>query len=247
MQTDTQHMISRRLQLPLGTISVRNLHDELFILISSEGWRRLQRTRKFPLRALSRLEAKIQAEERIPVHVIVGQDEKHLDVEKGIKALANSIAPGLAEDVVVSPLGHETSVWLIPSSQVNSIQSEHTEACRTTIDMYLRATGSALSELHFVGCEGPAPTLQLILRVLKEKQPLKIDRLAELLKKRGFSILGEDWLNHQVDSLRKRGLVCRTKAGEYLATQAGLSLLPMQRGRTSSDVLRALELGRKKW
>ncbi|WP_214657216.1 hypothetical protein, partial [Vibrio anguillarum] len=56
------------------------------------------------------------------------------------------------------------------------------------------------------------------------------------------------WLNRQLDKLIKKEVVVREQeTATYSLTFKGLNVLPSISSRINSDIVRALDLGRRKW
>lgn len=91
------------------------------------------------------------------------------------------------------------------------------------------------------------PTNLAILRSLKIYAPVSVQALADALIQRGAVIPQVRWLQTKLDTMRKAGTVLRLEDGEYILTELGLSSVPTSKNRSSSDVERALALGRRKW
>jgi hypothetical protein len=63
-----------------------------------------------------------------------------------------------------------------------------------------------------------------------------------------YPALRIDGLNKQLDKLIKKKFLIRERDTEtYVMTALGLNLLPQIASRNSSDIVRALDLGRRKW
>lgn len=94
----------------------------------------------------------------------------------------------------------------------------------------------------------PVPQKLAILTSVKVIQPALVDDLERYLLLREFNVESSKWLSHQLDALRKDELVLRSKVDHrYRLTRAGVLLLVGSKRRSSSDVLRALALGRRRW
>lgn len=91
------------------------------------------------------------------------------------------------------------------------------------------------------------PSTPVILRRIKVHAPITTDALAQILQSEGLSLPDSRWLQRNLDRLRKQALLSRSKAGKYCLTEKALGVVPRSRNRTSSDVERALALGRRKW
>lgn len=90
------------------------------------------------------------------------------------------------------------------------------------------------------------PTLIAILRLIKIKQPINAnDLLHDLIQT--YEKTDIDWLNKKLDLLRKKKSLIRNADEKYVLTMKGLNSVPSGARSSSSDVERALELGKRKW
>lgn len=91
------------------------------------------------------------------------------------------------------------------------------------------------------------PTTPMLIRNIKAHSPINLQTLAEILKSGSSSVPNLRWLQRKLDTLRKQGLLSRSSTGEYCLTELALHVAPHDRSRSSSDILRGLALGRRKW
>lgn len=112
----------------------------------------------------------------------------------------------------------------------------------------LRASNFELGVLRWL--DSPTlsrPTRAVILRTLKSAQPATLELLCESLCE-SYPSVPKKWLSHQLDQLRKNGFIFRQSGSEtYVLTDNALAAIPAGTLRTSSDVSRALALGRRQW
>ncbi len=104
-----------------------------------------------------------------------------------------------------------------------------------------------LGVLHWLDSPYVLPTVNILLRVIKTTQPVKLDEILRKIRPSHTSV-SDKWLNHKLDQLRKKGFVKRQKStGAYVLTDEALQVIPAGTRRASSDIERALALGKKKW
>ena len=129
---------------------------------------------------------------------------------------------------------------------------------KTNAEAWQQSVLNALIEkfLKLYGIEGPLvmygdsenlPSNPTILRKLKIHAPLTTEQLVEVLVSSRSVVPNTRWLQTKLDALRKQGFVVRSPEGKYSLTELGLELVPYGKVRSSSDVERALALGRRKW
>lgn len=104
----------------------------------------------------------------------------------------------------------------------------------------------SLGEVHLFCPERNTPSDIAIIRAVKTIEPADLEAIYDFCIRRGFHIPSPSWLQGKLDKIRKGKQVFRQKNGTYLVTEVGLSVIPSM-GWSSSDVERALALGRKKW
>lgn len=90
------------------------------------------------------------------------------------------------------------------------------------------------------------PSLPWLLRFLKVRQPINLSCLVKVVSN-DYPAISKKWLSHKLDRLRKKDLIMREKSGNYVLTSKALSVVPAGAKYTSSDIDRALALGRRKW
>lgn len=91
------------------------------------------------------------------------------------------------------------------------------------------------------------PTLTAILRSAKKLAPFLMKDIIKELESRNFDLPSEKWMNNQLDSIRKKGLIFRRSDEKYTLTYKGILATPSAGNRNSSDIERVLYMARKKW
>lgn len=102
-------------------------------------------------------------------------------------------------------------------------------------------------DVHFLYEADQTPSLVVVLRTVKTAQPCKIQDIRSALIEKGYPLLREEWIQGKLDLLRKKEVIVRQNDGSYCLSQLGLMVTPHGTYRSSSDVERALALGRAKW
>ena len=103
-----------------------------------------------------------------------------------------------------------------------------------------------MGEVHWLGELGELPGALAIIRAIKIMQPVAVKELAVRLR-RSYGGVSEQWLSRTLDKLRKKGVVCWQSKGGYALPAKTLTITPAGAQRSSSDIERALALGRRKW
>lgn len=196
-------------------------------------------------RQMKLLQTAAKKECGLDVGWIVTPSEKTNAVETALLELLASRFPTAVNAVFISSLKSEpVSVWL-DRNPANEAPPE-LSSLREVVEQFLKLYRVA-AVLVMDGASADTPTNPMILRRLKIIAPATTKQLALALTAAGATIPQARWLQSKLDTLRKQGLVVRANNGEYCLTELGLSLVPHSQTRTSSDIDRALALGRRKW
>lgn len=127
---------------------------------------------------------------------------------------------------------------------------ELTDNLKDAIKLFYQETLSneqyRLGEIHWLGSPDYLPTKLALLRIIKSHQPISLNEFLERLRKDYVSV-DTKWLKSSLDQLRKKQFIHWQRPGEYVLTYEGLGAIPTGARRSSSDIERALALGRKKW
>lgn len=194
-------------------------------------------------RQLEFIKKKIEAEYEMPVEVVVTQSEDHFELEAGIFQILNRKFDDRVLALYLSFSGHKkVNVWIdIEGLNKDILQSIEKHLCNI-----LDEANILVNVISWASTEPELPTLASILREIKIYQPIDLDGLLKLLHKNFYSI-PDKWLNRKLDQLRKRGFLRREKNGCYVLTALAVASVPAGTRYTSSDIERALALGKRKW
>lgn len=104
-------------------------------------------------------------------------------------------------------------------------------------------------QFHWTSEAENLPSMMEILRVTKVSQPILLkEYLSKLFPNSNNEEASQKWINSQLDKLIKKKLMIRdSKTKKYSLTGLGLGLIPNILGKSNSDIVRALDLGRKEW
>lgn len=142
---------------------------------------------------------------------------------------------------------HTANEVTISVEEKKSLSGDQRESVNHTINSYLDLAEKSVGHVHLERSEPREPSLPAILRAVKTIAPATIDEIIDHLENHDWHVRSSEWLNARIDLLRKKGLVLRKQDGGYVLSQEGLSTVPHGTSRSSSDVERALALGRAKW
>lgn len=195
------------------------------------------------LKQLNNLQSKLKREFGTSTEIVLLDVDSLTKVSEGLVALLKSTFQDIITDAHISFLNaHRVSVTIVLTEFVENSKKDAVEAFLTAI---LTPAHIELQAVQWDEVE--LPSLIEILTTTKKYQPVKLDNLDNFLSE-NYPELRIDWLNKQLDKLIKKKLLVRERNTEtYALTALGLNLLPNIVSRNSSDIVRALDLGRRKW
>jgi hypothetical protein len=130
--------------------------------------------------------------------------------------------------------------------EVSELSDDLKNAMEIHYAKILEDVGLGFGTVQWIDSTREMPTFPWLLRFLKSNQPINIEDFADEVVN-NFPSVNRKWLNHKLDQLRKKNLLIRETSGNYVLTVQGLSVVPAGASYSSSDVDRALALGRKRW
>ena len=178
------------------------------------------------------------------VDIILFRDDGHLELEAGFNQILNRKFKGSIVSLFLS-FRHESLVdaFIEVSGMSTLLQNEIAVFFRSV----LKGAEIQLGEIHWLESPLSLPTSIAILRMIKELQPLSLGELAAEIRV-SYKSMTDKWLANKLDRLRKNGLVIWQKNNKtYVLTKEALSVVPAGARSTSSDIDRALALGKRKW
>ena len=130
---------------------------------------------------------------------------------------------------------------------LHSFERGDKKAIQDYLESILSPVGVDHVALRWIDNQAELPSIIEVLSTTKRKQPATIEEMVNYLS-RDYEHVGGGWLNRQLDKLIKKKLVVREKeTATYCLTFKGLNVLPSISSRNNSDIVRALDLGRRKW
>lgn len=196
---------------------------------------------------LTNLKAQFAEELGLSVEFILIRGAVHSQIEAGINALLSSQFPGLIQEAFLSFREDGLyDVWLEPV-KIECDSHETLKHIKPALVKYLSVFKSRLGLVRLTTFESALPSSAVILRSIKKHAPTTAAQLFEALQSEEFSVPSQSWLDRKLDGLRKKQLLLRHEDGQFALTELGLNAVPHSNSRSSSDVERALALGRRKW
>ena len=194
-------------------------------------------------RQLRNIQKSIEHKFSCGTEVITFTDEAHQVLEAGLFKAINQKFNGAVVSLFLSfvePL--KTRVFIEVAALHDKMQRE----MRNFLVETLAKTEVEIEEIEWFDSPLSLPNSIALLRTLKTSQPVTLNGFASIVQK-SFPAASKDWLSHRLDYLRKKELVLRQKDATYVLTTSALRLTPAGTRRASSDIDRALALGRRRW
>jgi hypothetical protein len=193
---------------------------------------------------LSLVARAIKEELDLEIQWVITPSDQADALEAALRKLIEQRYPhAVASIYISSPKIAPVSVWVEMRREVERLPTQN--ALETIVKEFFDLFD--VKEVAVICESDHVPTDPMILRRIKKSAPVKISELAGDFQAQGFVIPNERWLNSRLDRLRKKGLLIRSAEGTYVLSEAGTRTVPHNRNRSSSDIERALALGRRKW
>ncbi|MCG7946750.1 MAG: hypothetical protein N0C84_10460 [Candidatus Thiodiazotropha taylori] len=195
------------------------------------------------LRQIKNLQKHLGAHFSTTVDAIFVKSESHSDLEAGFFQLLNRRFNDRLKSFYISFADEKTiDSWI----EVQGLD----DLLKTQISKYfsdlLTGTDLILGDIQWISVKNNMPSTPALLRLIKTLQPVEVGALSESLKE-SYDSVDEKWLTKTLDNLRRKGLLHWQKPGSYTLTADSLAFVPAGTRRSSSDIDRALALGRRKW
>lgn len=177
------------------------------------------------------------------VDVVITQGIGHQELEEGIYQILNRKFNDQIIALYISFGGDKlASAWIEMDNSTEAIRGdihEHLSSILAEADISLDGVSWVISQAEL-------PSLASLLRSIKVHQPLSLQDLIEYLLPK-YPSVSDKWLSRKLDQLRKKGFIRREGNGCYVLSAMALASIPAGRRYTSSDIERALALGKRKW
>ena len=258
METNVERKLTdaivARLPSADGRVGVYIFGDEIIVSLELETLTELDSNDRPSNVFLSRLRKHLEKIAGQTVSLVISEGDITAGLENALLALLASNTPGIVQKVFISSLrSKEIDVWVVPSASRRSLSPKVVSRIRTTCVKFIEASDHALRDLCILQESPPLPSLLAILRAIKIGQPLDANAISERLSNAGFALETGRWLGNRLDELRHKGFVRflaarrSDEAHKYALTSKGLDSVPTSLSSSSSDVQRALDLGRRRW
>lgn len=226
-------------------VDVRYRPSDDMILIYIPQEKIVEKARKgfISHRQLVFLEKQISSTHGKSVDIVVMQGEGHQELETGLYQILNRKFNDKIIALYISFVGERrVNAWIEIDKSIEGVREE-------IHGHLLNILGEANIELDAVSwviTQAELPSMFALLRKIKVHQPANLQELERILLQ-DYSSASDKWLNNKLDLLRKKGLVRREKNGCYVLSAMALTIIPAGTRYSSSDIERALALGKRKW
>lgn len=226
----------------ISDVRIRPSDETILIYVPREKIAPRVRSGFTSLRQLENLRKNLGQKYSVNIEIIQTASTSHQELESGVYQLLNR----RFKDKIVSFFISFREESLLDSwIEVSDLD----ESLRREIEGYLRNLydESSLSGGYFtwLSSSGELPTIPALLRLIKVNQPVHIASLLTLVRD-DYPTVSKRWLSRKLDLLRRKNLLVWQKLDSYALTSAGIAVVPTGKSRSSSDVYRALALGRRK-
>lgn len=193
---------------------------------------------------LSNLQDKLNEQYKIRSEVLLIDSEKLDKLKVSFETLLQVTFPDDIADCSIEFLNAQS---VSVEVSLHSIERADKKAIQGHLELILSPVGVSHVALRWIDNQAEFPSIIEVLSATKRAQPATIEEIVNSLS-RDYEHVGGGWLNRQLDKLIKKKLVVREKeTATYCLTFKGLNVLPSASNRNNSDIVRALDLGRRKW
>ena len=152
----------------------------------------------------------------------------------------------LIKHVAISPIQFEP-VWIyIEKSESSSINLKKGEILKDLSPIF-SIYGIEDIKISFQNIKESFPANPIILLCIKIYAPIRLEEISSKLMQKGYHEATVDGIKPKIETLRKYGLIVWSKGDVYSLSLNAQQSFSYVNPKNSPDVLRALELGRKKW
>lgn len=218
--------------------------DNSLVVYVAESYRNRTEITEVSDRKINKLKSDLERLFEFPVNIIRVKGKFDIDLEESLKVIINNRLDQCLVNFFLNFIDEKKAeAWV--ETTFSDQKKEHN--VREVVESVMGSADIELCEFNWINLDVKVPSLLQVLMVIKVLQPVSQDIVLKKLTERGFYSVDERWVSAKLDQLRKKRAVIRQKNGMYAICSMGLSVLPQTYGRKSSDVGRALALGRNRW
>ncbi len=235
--------IDSRLRKFIVDVRFRESDNTLLLYVPSEFVSDKSSKEKTSRRQLDNVTAKLKAIYERNVEVVFDSQAQKGDMEEAYRNFILNKFPNSIDELFISLNASNRVITWIQAKEVS-------EDLRNDIEEFylalLHQNGTELSKIEWLNLNSELPSNAWILKNLKTHQPVNIEEFLRSVRLK-YPEVETKWFRNKLDSLRKKKFLIRDSSDCYCVTSMGLDVVPVGPWGTSSDIDRALALGRKKW
>lgn len=190
--------------------------------------------------AISKAERQILAKEETITFVLINKLTEELNVN--VKSMLMRKFPEEIKNVFTSINDNNAHVWIEPKKIMTP---QETVVIRGELEGFLPYLNMKLGDFINIS-EMALPSPTFFLRIIRKFSPISTDEIGKKIQEYNFEYPSTDWLEKNLDRLRKKQLVARKKNGQYILTLIGLKMLGSSKDRRSPDIGRALDMAKRR-
>lgn len=218
--------------------------DNSLVVYVTESYKKNDEIVEVSDNKINKLKRDLESLFEVDVTIIKIKDDYFLDLEESLKVIVNNRLERRVVNFFITFIdSKKAEVWLETDFPEQKEEVDVYEIIKSVFS----SAEIEISGFNWVNVEEKVPSLLQILMLIKVYQPIKNDEIVAKLLDKGFYSVDEKWISAKLDQLRKKRTVIRQKGGTYTMCSKGLSVIPQAYGKNSSDVVRALALGRNRW
>jgi hypothetical protein len=228
----------------VSDLQIRSSDNSIVLYVPKDKVSEMSKKGHVSPRQLRHLMEKLEKKYDTKVHLVYLKSRKIETLESGVFELLNHRFGGVIEQLYLKcNYASEISAWIFVDEFSDSLRNE----IEVVFKKLITESSFTLGSVQWNDAKIDFPTVFNILVATKNLQPATLEEIIEHFKE-DFTEIPEKWLNRQYDKLLKKGLVLREhNFKSYSLTSNGLGVVPNPPNRYSSDITRALALGKRKW
>ncbi len=195
---------------------------------------------------MMRIKSQIKKSFDLAIKWIVKKGDKNKSLVESVETLIKNKYNESIKHVAISPIKYEP-VWIYieknESSKLNIRKDEILEDLKPIFSIY----GIKELKISFQNIQESFPANPVILLCIKIYAPISLKEISSKLINKGYHGATIDRVKSKIETLRTYGLIVWAKNDIYSLSLNAQQSFSYVNPKNSPDVLRALELGRKKW
>lgn len=195
---------------------------------------------------MMRIRSQVKKRFALDIKWIVRKGNKSKVLAQAVEDLIKKKYDESIKHIALSPIRY-TPVWIyIEKSENNTTSIDKDELLDDLAPLFDIYDISDI-RVSFQNIKESFPPNPVILLCIKIYAPIKLDDISNKLIEKGYHGATIDRIKPKIETLRKYGLIVWSEGDIYSLSLNAQQSFSYVNPRNSSDVLRALELGKRKW